>query len=588
MCVSLPVSPPLAAEKRGKGHSPHLLYLAHRIPYPPNKGDKIRSFHQIQHLARAGYAVHLVCLADRKNDLEYRTVLRQWCRSVHVVYRSSRTARLRALPWLATPVPLSVPCFYSRKIQSIVDRLLQTEPISGVVCFSSVMGEYILRGCSADSRQQLLVMDFCDVDSDKWRQYSRASRAPMAWIYTREAALLGRYERIVNAVADASLFVSPAEAELFQKQAPRPERVQVVANGVDHEFFAPWDQPPTQSVFSPVLLFTGAMDYAANVDGVTWFCRTSWPDVHHLFPSASLYIVGANPVAEVQNLAADRVVVTGYVHDVREYYARADICVIPLRMARGVQNKVLEALAMGKPVVANSTVLQGIAAQPERDLLIADTPEAFTEQIARLVRDPALGQRLGRSGREFVLREHNWASNLAVLEGLLQWRPNRRQSSAPARGGRLSPLFFLLAVVVTLGGSLWPMPASPSETGGLLILSPKWQNFLHLPVFMFFGLFFADFLQYFRGSSRWRLAVFLIAGIAYACAVEGIQLGVPGRFCSAADMLVNMVGVLLGGGIFYKLRQWRVRKGAKSHCRRTLCSGQNEGTGLGPAQAEKG
>ena len=324
------------------------------------------------------------------------------------------------------------------------------------------------------------------------------------------------------------------------------------------------------------------------MDGITWFCRTSWADVRHLFPSASLYIVGANPRVEVQNLAADRVVVTGYVQDIREYYARADICVIPLRLARGVQNKVLEALAMGKPVVASSTVLQGIAAQPERDLLIADTPEAFTQQIARLVRDPALGQRLGHSGREFVLREYNWGSNLAVLEGLLQWRPNRRQSLLPARGGRFSPLLFLLAVVAISGGSLWPMPASPSETVGLFTLSPKWQNFLHFPVFMVFGLLFADFLQYFRGTFRWRMSVFLVAGVGYACAAEGMQLGVPGRFCSVADMIVNMLGLVLGGGLFYKFWQWRARRRVQVHCRRTAWSGQHEEVGLGPAQTEKG
>jgi sugar transferase (PEP-CTERM/EpsH1 system associated) len=272
-------------------------------------------------------------------------------------------------------------------------------------------------------------MDFCDLDSDKWLQYSQSARAPMSWVYGREAASLLRYEQALNRFFDYSIFVSQGEAELFKPLAPYPDRIRLVQNGVDHEFFSP--DPPSPSGFPasqppsfpadlpPTLLFTGAMDYQANVDGVLWFCRTALPRLQDTIPDLRLFIVGANPVPEVRQLAGENVVVTGYVQDIRTYYRQADLCVIPLRLARGVQNKALEAMAMGKPVVTTSKVQQGIQATPEQDLLLADTPQEFVSQVLRLLRDRELSGELGKRGREFVLQSFDWQSNLKKLQELL-------------------------------------------------------------------------------------------------------------------------------------------------------------------------
>jgi sugar transferase (PEP-CTERM/EpsH1 system associated) len=273
-------------------------------------------------------------------------------------------------------------------------------------------------------------MDFCDVDSDKWRQYAGESRFPLRLLYGIESRRLLRYEMRVNRVFDHSVFASTSEADLFARLFPGARNVRAVSNGVDHGFFSPEFDPgfepavpsglPETRLRRPAVVFTGAMDYHANVDGVAWFADEVWPEIRVRCPKATFYIVGSRPVPRVRTLARrPGIHVTGFVEDVRPYYAQADVCVIPLRLARGVQNKVLEALSMARPVVATSRANQGILAVPGEHLLVRDTAVGFRQAVLSLLEDPTSGEALGRRGRTFVCDHFDWDRNMCGLEGCL-------------------------------------------------------------------------------------------------------------------------------------------------------------------------
>ena len=299
------------------------------------------------------------------------------------------------------------------------------------------------------------------------------------------------------------------------------------------------------------------MDYQANVDGMVWFCREVWPGLKSAFPGLKCTIVGANPPQKVRRLEGDGIAVTGYVDDVRDYYRLADIGIIPLRMARGVQNKALEAMAMGLPVVATSRVIQGIGATPERDLLPGDTADEFRDQVTRLIRNRRLAEELGARGREFVLRHFDWRANLADLHRVLQsTSPRPRRPNRPERGV-LSPLFLLFVLGFMLMTSLWPMETTSPGATLLYRIDPNLQNFLHLPMLMIFAFVFLDFLHHHDLEPKFRW-VWLAAGGSGVCLVlEGLQSFVPGRYPSVTDMLVNLCGLAVGSGLYQVLKRIR-------------------------------
>lgn len=396
----------------------HLLFLAHRIPYPPNKGDKIRSYHLLQHLA-ARYRLHLGAFIDDAADWQYVETVKAYCASTHFVRLDSLRARLRSLPALATTRPLSLDYYRHAGMQRWVAQTLAAAPISRTLVFSSVMAQY-----AQDPRLTRRVIDFVDVDSDKWLQYAQKKRWPMRWLYRREGRRLLDYERQVAAGSDVSLFVSEAEAALFRRLAPESAgRIGHLNNGVDLDYFSPahtFENP--YGAQSQVLVFTGAMDYWPNIDAVQWFAQAIFPEILARQPQARFVIVGARPAAQVQALAQlPGVSVTGTVPDIRPYLAHARCAVAPLRIARGIQNKVLEAMSMGIPVLATPQAFEGISATPGRDLLVADGASALAEAALTLLqepRDPALA--LGAEGRRLIERQYAWRQQLAVLDTLME------------------------------------------------------------------------------------------------------------------------------------------------------------------------
>lgn len=401
-----------------------LLFLAHRIPYPPNKGDKLRSFNLLKQLSRY-YRVHVGAFIDDEDDWRHVDAVRALGGECHFARLAPARAKLRSLPVLLGDAPLSLPYYRDAALQAWVDRLLIQRPIRQALVFSGVMAQYLEGPTYGGLRR---VVDFVDVDSDKWRQYAATKSWPLNWVYRREARTLLSYERRVAAIMDASVFVSASEAALFRRLAPEAAaRVWDIHNGVDTAYFDPardYDSP--YPVGESAVVFTGAMDYWANVDAVSWFAREIIPAVCRRHPSARFYIVGARPTEVVRQLAQlHGVTVTGAVQDIRPYLAHARLAVAPLRIARGVQNKVLEAMAMARPVVASPQALDGILCQMGTEVVQAEDGTAFADRVCDILANGA--DDMAAAARRRVIADYSWDSNLRRFQLLLE-------GAVPAQG----------------------------------------------------------------------------------------------------------------------------------------------------------
>ncbi|MFM9828221.1 MAG: TIGR03087 family PEP-CTERM/XrtA system glycosyltransferase [Sphingomonas sp.] len=387
-----------------------ILFLAHRIPYPPDRGDKIRSFNILKFLAERA-TVHLAAFVDEACDRGREDDLAPFTADRAIIWRgiSKPVAALKAL---ASGRPASLTAFDSAVMHLAVAKIFEQRSIDCVYIFSSQMAQYVPADCRAR-----IIMDFCDMDSAKFATYAESARGPLRWMMRREGRLLLAHEAQVAARADASLFVSAAEAALFTAAAGAG-CVHVVENGIDTALFDPraaFERPATEH---PLVVFTGQMDYPPNVDAVSWFANDVMPLVRCRHSDARFAVVGRNPSETVRALAAlPGVLVTGEVSDVRGWLAAADVVVAPLRIARGIQNKVLEAMAMARPVVASGAAAEGI--DHRGTLLVADGAEAMAAAVGSLLDDYQRAQALGNSARAQVIERYGWAARLAVLDALM-------------------------------------------------------------------------------------------------------------------------------------------------------------------------
>jgi len=402
-----------------------LLFLCHRIPYPPNKGDKLRSFNLLKQLGRR-HRVHLGTFIDDEDDWRHTDAVRAMTGDCHFARLFPRRAKLRALPALIGGQPLSVPYYRDDGLKRWVDGLLERRAVRQAVVFSGAMAQYVTGGRYAALRR---IVDFVDVDSDKWRQFALAQTWPMSWIYRREARTLLAFERRVAVEMDASVFVSAREAALFRQLAPEAAaRVWDVHNGVDTDYFDPArEYPSPYDAAERAVVFTGAMDYRANVDAVEWFVRDVFPLLRQRHPAVRFYIVGARPTEAVRRLArSSGVIVTGGVYDIRPYLAHAVAAVAPLRIARGVQNKVLEAMAMGRPVAATPQAVEGISCRAGEEVMVGESAAALAEWLGTVVSGGAAA--MGAAARRRVMKDYSWKDNLRRFESLLE----RTDSARPA------------------------------------------------------------------------------------------------------------------------------------------------------------
>jgi sugar transferase (PEP-CTERM/EpsH1 system associated) len=407
-----------------------ILLLTHRLPYPPNKGDKIRAFNVLEHLAKR-HEVFLACPVDDPADLAFVPELEKRCARVLTARIDGRPKALSGLGAIFTGSSITVRHFHSAELQRRVDAFLDAQDIDAIFCFSSPMAEYYFRSRHREGKLQRAsrLMDLIDVDSYKWRQYVERTSAPKSWIYSYEAGRLARYERSIADGFDHLFLVSAQEREYMPRGA-RLDHLHALSNGVDLEYFAPRGAPAGGA---PSLVFTGVMDYWPNVQGVLWFADTVLPLIQQAVPDVRFVIVGSKPTADVLRLKQrPGIEVTGFVQDVRSYVTDAALCVVPLKIARGLQNKVLEAMAMGKAVVCTSQSLEGIRASHGVEIVVADEAAAFAAEIVGLLGKPERAARIGREARRCMERGYSWDANLAQLDVLL--KPDAVDRPAVAAG----------------------------------------------------------------------------------------------------------------------------------------------------------
>ncbi|NGZ87096.1 TIGR03087 family PEP-CTERM/XrtA system glycosyltransferase [Duganella aceris] len=388
-----------------------LLFLTHRLPYPPNKGERIRAYHALQYLVRH-FRVHLGSFIDHDDELPFAERLAADCADSCIVRLPANRARLAGVIALMRGEALSLPYFRHAALRCWVDRTLEQYPAMPCLAFSGPMAQYLTRP------QSLRVMDLVDVDSEKWHDYADRNRWPMSWLYRREGRLLLEHERRVAADFKQVLLVSPAEAALFKQRAPESShKIDYYNNGVDSEYFSPLGHHPNPYGEAPVLVFTGTMDYRPNIDAVTWFAERVMPPLRQRFADLQFHIVGSRPTGAVLGLRrVPGVHVSGAVPDIRPYLRHATLVVAPLQVARGVQNKVLEAMAMQKTIIATPQALEGISAVPGVEVIGADGADEFIRHISHQLTS---FDDFGLAARRRILLDYNWERNLQRLGRVL-------------------------------------------------------------------------------------------------------------------------------------------------------------------------
>lgn len=397
----------------------NILFISHRVPFPPNKGEKIRTFHQLKHLSELSHKIHLFSPYEDEAELEYFGALNDsLCSSVEAALLKPKAIRL--LKGLIKGQSLSVANFYNDALQQKIDQFLVNSLIDVIICSASSMAEYIFKSTTLNtlSKKPLLIMDFMDVDSDKWGQYQQSSSWLMSVVYSREQRLLTKYEQDIVKTFNASYLIAQAEVALFNQKVLKTDKVFVMGNGLDTSVF----YPPTkkQQNPAPIFLFTGVMDYKPNEDAVTWFVNTCWGSITTQHPNAKLVIAGMNPSTDIKQLANDKSIeVTGFVNDILPYYQQADIFIAPFRIARGVQNKVLQAFACALPVISTPMGAEGILCQEDIDITVASTPDEFITQANRLISQPELAKSMGQNALNTIKQHYSWESQLQPLVNLL-------------------------------------------------------------------------------------------------------------------------------------------------------------------------
>ena len=417
--------------------SREILFIGHRIPFPPNRGDKIRSHHVLKELARLA-PVHVACLADDDADLAEEVELAAIARSYKLVRRAKPLA-WAGIQALACGKPVSLTAFYDSSLAAYVRALVASGRIGTIYVFSGQMGQYVPKEFTGR-----LIVDFVDVDSAKFAAYAQKRGPLLGWVDAREARILRRVEAQLAARADLSLFISEAEAALFREGLTERERqactVRVIGNGIDTSLYDPGlvaVESRMHGASAPRLIFTGQMDYSPNVAAVCRVAQRILPLVRQSFPQASFHIVGRNPTEAVRALAAiDGVQVWGRVEDMRPWLRAVDMAVVPLEIARGVQNKVLEAMAMGLPVVLTGPAASGIDATAGEHFAVAESDAEIAAAVVALAKDPARARFMGEAARSFVVERQSWQSALAPLSAMIAGRQEAQPLSF-ARAGTI-------------------------------------------------------------------------------------------------------------------------------------------------------
>ena len=388
-----------------------ILFVCHRFPYPPNRGGKIRPFHMIQHLSRK-HSVVVASLAHTQEELQEGQPLKEHCQEVIAEVLPSSTRWLQTVAALPTGAPSSVAYFYSRKLAARIHQAWQRGGFDAIIVHCAFAAQYV-----AKLQGGFRMLDFGDVDSAKWMDYAEHRSFPLSLGYRIEALKLRRFEQKLTEEFDACTATTRGELDEVRR-LNAAKAVAVIPNGVNLNYFVPRQENPRNS---SVIAFLGRMDYYPNIDAVLFFAKEVFPSVQKAVPEAKFRIIGSNPTRAVRDLVSiPGISVTGYVADVRPHLADAAIAVAPLRIARGTQNKILEFLSMGIPVLSTTQAAKGVAVEPGKHLLVADGPENFAAEVVRLLKDPDLREQLSVSGRQPLATAHSWPHSMEILDEILE------------------------------------------------------------------------------------------------------------------------------------------------------------------------
>lgn len=391
----------------------NILFLANRVPFPPNKGDKIRTFHQLDHLALT-HNIYCACFAENPREQAVASSLRRWCADLVAIPWSRRRGMFQAVAGWRRGLPLTIGAYRDRRMFAALDRWAEKVDFDAVVAFSSTMAPY-----AAAVPTKRRVLDLCDADSEKWMDYARDAGPLAGACYRYEGRRLRAFEEHCLRKFDATLVITERERTLLDPQR-RHRHLHVVSNGI----VLPDEQPPPPSTRGPVVGFVGAMNYRPNVRGVCWFAEVAWPHIIREVPDARLYIIGRAPVRAVRRLGRQPgITVTGEVEDVARCVLKLRVAIAPLHIARGLQNKVLEAMCFRRPVVVAPAVAAGLQAVPGRHLLVARDGETFAARVLDLFRSDEFCDQIGNGGYRCVAANYSWADALQRYECAVLGKP---------------------------------------------------------------------------------------------------------------------------------------------------------------------
>lgn len=387
----------------------NILYVCHRLPFPPKRGGKIRPFNMIKHLSRS-HRVTVCSLARSSAEASEGEGLAQYCERYEAVRVHDAVQAARMVARLPTPVPSSFGFFYSGELARRIRALATRTSFDLAFVHCSSVARYV------EDLEVPKILDFGDMDSQKWREYAQQKPFPLSWGYGLEGAKLEREEARLARKFDLCTATTRAEWQTLEGYGTGVA-TDWFPNGVDAEYFTPSAAPYDEDT----IVFVGRMDYFPNQDCMSWFCTNVLPTLQEKRPATKLVIVGADPSPAMRKLGErPGVVVTGSVPDVRPFLAGAALMVAPLNIARGTQNKILEGLASGVPVVASRIAAGGVDATTPDHMLVASTPEEFVAAITSVLDDPAQRARLARAGRERMLSHHNWLQSMRRLDGIVE------------------------------------------------------------------------------------------------------------------------------------------------------------------------
>jgi len=389
----------------------NILYICHRFPFPAKDGSRVRSFNIIKHFEQQGHRVWVSSMVRDKQEESQGQGIKEHCHQFTMARTTPWVQNCRMVSRLLSTEPSSMGYFYSATMKKQIEQLLAEQNFDLIYVHCSSVAQYVKHVAGIPK-----ILDFVDMDSQKWLSFTEFKSFPMNFGYWLEGTKLERAERQLCAHFDLCTTITRAECDSLDKLA-LGGATNWFSNGVDSEYFVPTEQ----AYHRHQVCFIGKMDYYPNEQAVSYFCHHVLPLLRQSIPAAEFVIIGAAPSEKVKKLGElSGVTVTGFVDDVRDYVRKSAVMVAPLSIARGTQNKILEAMALGVPVVTSEIGARGIDGDPNKDFIVASSAQQYSDQLETLMSDQELRQRYARQGRLTIEENYSWTHVLQRLDALIQ------------------------------------------------------------------------------------------------------------------------------------------------------------------------